>query len=131
MKENKLTIQINKPAREVFAYTITPPNTKFWVDSIIDEKTSEWPVQVGTVYQEQMKGGEWQSYTVVDFKEDNVFELISKDSNYHVRYTYIPLADAACELVYYEWVDFGDLSAPFTMSTLGKLKSVIETNPLG
>lgn len=127
MKENRLTIQINKTIHEVFSYTITPPNTKFWVDSIVDEKTSEWPVRIGTVYQELMKSGEWQSYTVVNFKENEVFDLVSKDGNYHVKYTYVPLGIGACELEYYEWVDLGDLEYPFTKIILEKLKAVIES----
>lgn len=128
MKENRLTIKIDKPVSEVFAYTITRPNTKFWVDSIIDEKISEWPVQIGTIYQEQMRNGEWLSYIVTGFKEDEVFELVSKDGNYHVRYTYRPLGDdATCELEYYEWMNSGDLEEPFTQSILGRLKSLIES----
>ncbi len=127
MKENKLTIQINKPISDVFSYTVTPPNTKFWVDSIVDEKTSEWPIQVGTVYQEKMRNGEWESYTVINFKEDEIFELASKDGNYHVRYIYKPVGNSACELEYYEWVDVGDLKDPFTKIILEKLKSIIES----
>jgi hypothetical protein len=127
MRENRLTIRIQKSIHEVFKYTITPPNTKFWVDSIVDEKTSEWPVRVGTVYQEQMKSGGWENYKVVDFKENRVFELVSTDGNYHARYTYEPLGNSVCVLVYYEWVDLGDLKDPFNEDTLVRLKSLLES----
>lgn len=126
MKENRLTIKIDKPVHEVFAYTITPPNTKFWVDSIIDEKTSEWPVRVGTVYKEQTKSGDWSNYIVTDFSEGRIFELKSEDNSYHVRYIYKPATDNVCELEYYEWVDEGDLKYPFTLDILSKLKRMLE-----
>ena len=119
-------MQISKPVHEVFSYTITPPNTKFWVDSIVDEKTGEWPVRVGSTYFEKMKGGEWLGYYVSALKENELFELISDNGNYHVRYTYKPLGDNACELEYYEWVDRGDLEDPFNTVILDKLKEVLE-----
>jgi len=35
MKENKITIIINKPIREVFEFTTYPKNTHLWIPSII------------------------------------------------------------------------------------------------
>lgn len=44
MQKNKLKIQINKQVSEVFTFTITPENTKKWVDSVLIEETNEWPI---------------------------------------------------------------------------------------
>ena len=53
MKEMKLTVQINRPIAEVFAFAVDPQNTPKWVESIVVEKTNEWPVIVGSIYRSQ------------------------------------------------------------------------------
>jgi len=88
MRENTLTIQINKPASEVFAFYIDPKNTPRWLDSIVKEVTNEWPIKVGTVYRNQNKAGTWNEYIITALKKKELYELISRDGNYHVRYTH-------------------------------------------
>lgn len=126
MKEKRLTITIKRPAREVFWFTLNPANTSKWVESIVEEKTSEWPVKLGTVYRNQNKKGEWTGYRLTDFKENERFEMSATGSPYHVRYTFQPIDEQACELEYFEWVDEGELEEPFTLGILKKLKAVVE-----
>ena len=128
MRENKLKILINKPIFDVFDFTIDPKNTNKWVDDITEEKTNEWPIKIGSIYANRRQAGQWNEYTVADYRQFEVFELVSQDKNLHVRYTYTPVKENITELEYYEWVDNGELKGPFTIEVLQKLKSVLENN---
>ena len=126
MKSNKLVIQINTPAEDVYNFYIDPKNTPLWINSIVSEQTNEWPIKIGTIYKNQNKEGAWTEYKVSRLKQNELFELVTKDGNYHVRYTHRPIDNKASELEYYEWVDNDEIPEPFTQGTLQKLKEVVE-----
>jgi len=126
MKQNKLFIKIAKPMNEVFEFTINPKNTPRWIENIEVEESSDWPIKIGTIYRNKNSKGEWLEYQVMALKHNKLFELVSKDKNYHVRYTYKPIDNQTTELEYFEWVDNGELEAPFTQDILGKLKEEAE-----
>lgn len=126
MRDNRLIIKINKPSEVVFAYYTNPQNTPLWWNAVAEEKTSDWPIKIGTIYKSQSKEtGNWNEFSVTDLKENEVFELTSKDLKYHVRYTHKPIDENSMELEYYEWADGEELENPFTMKTLALLKEKI------
>lgn len=126
MKGNKLTIRIDRSAPEGFAFALNPKNTPKWIDDLVSEETNEWPVKIGTIYKNVNRAGERHEYIVSAWKENEMFEFISKDGNYHVRYTYRPISDNSFDLEYLEWVDEGELEEPFTLDILEKLKAVMQ-----
>jgi len=127
VKENKLTIRINRPVHEVFTFAITPPNSTRWTNSIVKEETNEWPVRIGTIYKLQDKNGGLSEMVVAVIKKNKFVEWVSKNQVYHCRYTFNSIDKNTSELEYHEWVDEGELEEPFTLDVLEKLKSVIES----
>ena len=126
MKNKKIVIQINKPIDEVFSFTLNPKNTPLWVDSVVFEETNEWPVKKGSIYRNKNKKEEWSIYKVTSFEKNKSFVFSQNDQNYHVRYTFNPLPNNFCQVEYYEWVEKGNLTKPFTKKILKKLKKILE-----
>ena len=81
---------------------------------------------MGTTYRNRSETGDWNECLVSDLKENEVFELSSKKTPYHVRYTYKDLGDGKTELEYHEWMDKGELDGAVGQEILDKLKDVIE-----
>lgn len=124
--ENKLTIKINKPVKEVWNFLLDPKNTPKWVPSIEYEETNEWPPKEGTIYKNRTKiNGVWSKYIVIGLKKYDTFTFMQDDKNYCVRYTFTPVGDNATEFEYFEWVEKGTLLYPFTMAILKKLKKLL------
>ena len=126
MKENKLSIRINKPVSEVFDGTIDPVSTPKWISSIVEEKV-DFPIKLGSTYQNTNDGKSWNMYTVSQFEQNKVFELTDNNSLYRVKYSYTPISDTETELEYFEWMQEGELEYPLAIESLEKLKHVIES----
>jgi len=124
MKENKITIIIDKPIEEVFEFTTNPKNTHIWVPFIEEEIADKFPPKIGTTYKNR-RGDSWNVYKVTEYEINKVFKL-EKDA-YSVKYIYRKINDNTTELVYLESVKQGELAKPFTKEVLLKLKSVIES----
>jgi len=127
MRNNKLTIYINKSVAEVFEFTTNPENTHKWVDFIVKEVADGKQIDVGTTYTNWNQDGDMNSYIVSVYEKNKIFQLNSVSSDYKVQYTYTPISGTETELVYYEWNETEDLEKPFTHKILEKLKTVMES----
>ncbi len=125
MNEQKLSIKINKPVKELFTFTIDPKNTPKWIDAVVTEQANEWPPKLGTIYKNQNKNGEWRELTVTAFEQDKMFVLSDKNG-FHVGYTFTELNKNTTGLEYSLWMDEGELKVTVTMEVLEKLKRKIE-----
>jgi len=105
MKSNKIIVLINKPISKVFEFTITPPNSTFWIDGVAKEETNEWPVQIGTVYKLTNNKGDISNVIVKQIINNELVEWIFEDKNYHCRYTFKPVKNNKTEFTYYNgWI---------------------------
>lgn len=126
MKDKKIVIQINKSPTDIFTFVLNPANTPLWIDSAVKEEVNEKPTRLGSIYKNRDKEGKWSEYVITAFDPDKMFEMTSRDGNYHVKYTFRPINENLTEMEYYEWVDNDELEEPFTIEILEKLKRVLE-----
>ena len=75
MKDNKLTVKIDKPSAGVFAYYTNPKNTPLWWDAVAVEETSEWPIKKGTTYRSHSGDEKWSDE---NYEYDIGFEYKNK-----------------------------------------------------
>ncbi|XLQ19713.1 MAG: hypothetical protein ACKUBY_03920 [Candidatus Moraniibacteriota bacterium] len=126
MKENKITVIIDKPLAEVFEFTTNPKNTHLWIPSISEEIADEYPPKINTKYRNRGNTDDWNEYKVMDFQKNKVFILFNVKDAYFVKYTYHQLDNNKTELEYFEWMTTGELTNPFTEDILENLKKVME-----
>lgn len=126
MKENKPTIFINKPVKEVFEYSLESNNVPKWINSIKEEIPEERPVKLGTKLRNiGVDSQEWNKYEVIDFQPPRTFTLKRLNGDYFVKYTCTE-KDNGTEFEYFEWAEYGELDGLMEMSALELLKELIE-----
>lgn len=126
MKDNKLTIFIDKPINEVFEYSLESNNVPKWITSIKEEIPSERPVKLGTKLKNiGVNSDVWNEYEVIDFQPPKTFTLKRLNGDYFVRYT-CREKDNGTEFEYYEWAEKGNLDDLMGMEALEILKKLIE-----
>lgn len=126
MRENKLTIFINKPVKEVFDYSLELNNVPKWIIQIKEEIPEERPVKLGTQLRNiGVNSKEWNKYEMIEFEPPKTFTLKKLNGDYFVKYT-CSEKDGGTEFEYFEWAENGDLDALMEMSALELLKEQIE-----
>jgi len=128
MKENLISIKINKSVEEVFEFTVNPKNTHLWIDWIIKEWIESDKIKIWTIYKNIWLNWESEnSYELIELENLKKFKLKSLDFGYEVTYFYNKIDDNSMILNYFEEMkDWSDLSKPFENIVLEKLKNVLE-----
>ena len=127
MKENKLTIIIDRDIQTVFEYTTNPSNTHVRIDFVAEEIAEHYPPIIWTLYKNHSVDSKiWDIYKVKDFISNKIFTLTDIEWNYHVQYTYCVIDNQKTELEYYEWMKDWILTNPFSSIYLERLKQILE-----
>ncbi|MFH0949173.1 MAG: hypothetical protein V1802_01670 [Candidatus Aenigmatarchaeota archaeon] len=145
IEKNTLTIEIKSPVDVVFEYTINPDNTPKWIPSIIEEKTSEKPVKVGTIYSQKVRSGSKvtkSKLVVTGFMKNRRLDFHQVNGSYSCSYLYKPIeygirihscsglyepAQCGTRIIYSEENGVGGkLESPMKMETVETLKRLIE-----
>ena len=126
MKENRLTIYIDKPVKDVFMYSLESDNVPKWIKSIEKEIPSERPVKIGTRLKNKgFNSNEWNEYEVIDFLPPKTFTLRKLNDDYYVKYTCTENGSGT-DFEYYEWANNKNLDDIMEMNALELLKELIE-----
>lgn len=126
MKENRLTIYIDKPIEEVFIYSLESDNVPKWVNSIEKEIPLERPVKLGTRLKNKgFNSNEWNEYEVIEFFPPKTFTLKKLNADYFVKYTCTKKGNGT-DFEYYEWAENKNLDDIMEMGSLELLKKQIE-----
>ena len=126
MRENKLTIFINRPVKLVFDYSLESNNVPKWITSIKEEIPEERPVKLGTQLRNiGINSKEWNKYKMIEFNPPTTFTLKRLNGDYFVKYT-CSEKDEGTEFEYFEWAENGELDGLMEMSALELLKEQIE-----
>jgi len=125
MHENKLTVIINKPIKEVFEFTTNPDNTHLWVPFVDEEIADKFSPTIGTLYKSRRKES-WNTSKVTKYIPNKLFKL--ENAIFSVTYLYEEMDADITKLTYLESVKKGKLTNSFTKEVLQKLKSIIESD---
>ena len=126
MRENKLTIFINRPVKLVFDYSLESNNVPKWITSIKEEIPEERPVKLGTQLRNiGINSKEWNKYKMIEFNPPKTFTLKRLNGDYFVKYT-CSEKDEGTDFEYFEWAENGEIDGLMEMSALELLKEQIE-----
>lgn len=126
MKENRLTIYIDKPIEDVFMYSLESDNVPKWINSIEIEIPLERPVKLGTILKNKgINSNEWNEYEVIEFLPPKTFTLRKLNDDYFVKYTCSKEGNGT-NFEYYEWAVNKNLDDIMGIDALEILKKLIE-----
>lgn len=124
MNQNTIKVIVNKPIEFVFTTTINPKYTHLWIDFIDEEITDKFPPELWTIYRNR-RWNHWNISTVTIYEKNKTFKL--ENDTFSVQYNYKMITKDSTELTYIETIKHWELTNPFTVEILNKLKELIES----
>ena len=126
MKENIISIFINRPIDEVFQISLDSSKLPLWFESIAEEIPSEVPAKLGTILKNRGHNSDkWNEVKIIEFVPNEKFTLEQIDGDYRVSYTY-EAVNGGTEFTYHEWAENGELNEITDMKPLENLKKLLE-----
>lgn len=119
MKSNRLTVVVVKQIAEVYAFTADLKNVPKWQDGVAAVDKDQ-QLGAGSVWRFHYKDGRVVDFDEVASKVNDTFEIVSRDGNHHVRYSFKPLNSYKTEMEYFEWVEEGCLKSEYRQSNAAK-----------
>ncbi len=124
-----LAIEIGAPVEAVFRFCLNPANTSKWIPSVLEERVSETPVKIGTVFYQRVLGKDSvpkkNAIIVIGLIENKQLDFHAVNGTYacYYRFESIP---SGTRLTYTEEAGMEEELAPLPESCLRTLKRLIE-----
>jgi len=122
MKTNEIRIEIERPIKDVFEYTLEPQNKSIWCSIITEESVDTEQIGITSIYINNLG-----SFKVSDYERNIFLELMSLDEKFQCSYSFRKIDDNTTELIYFEaMLDGSDLTEAMDKKYFKKLKELLE-----
>ena len=122
MKTNEIRIEIERPIKDVFEYTLEPQNKSIWCSIITEESVDTEQIGITSIYRNNLG-----SFKVSDYERNIFLELMSLDEKFQGSYSFRKRDDNTTELIYFEaMLDGSDLTEAMDKKYFKKLKELLE-----
>ena len=122
MKTNEIRIEIERPIKDVFEYTLEPQNKSIWCSIITEESVDTEQIGITSIYRNNLG-----SFKVSDYERNIFLELMSLDEKFQCSYSFRKIDDNTTELIYFEaMLDGSDLTEAMDKKYFKKLKELLE-----
>jgi len=100
MKTNEIRIEIERPIKDVFEYTLEPQNKSIWCSIITEESVDTEQIGITSIYRNNLG-----SFKVSDYERNIFLELMSLDEKIQGSYSFRKRDDNTTELKYKKTID--------------------------
>lgn len=128
MLRSAVVVGIAAPVARVFRFCLDPRNTPKWIPSVLEERSSNAIVSIGTVFSQRVEDGNGESsnaVVVTGLVENERLDFHAVNSAYACYYRFEPVAGGT-RLSYVEEAGLDEKLVPLPESCFRSLKELIE-----